>query len=400
MQCRSCGSDKIIPILNLGKTPWCNDFLTGENIGKEQFYPLELVYCEECTLSQLNYTVPKETMFTNHTYVSGTTKTLARHFFELAESNINTFGLKPNDLIVDIGGNDGTQLIQYRLLGMTNLVNVESAANIAAISSSNNIKTVNTFFNEEAVYNNFDWGSAKLINAAGVFFHLEELHSVLRGIKRLLARDGVFVVQFMYLKDIVNNLAFDAIYHEHLCYYTLRSLAKLLSPYGLKIFDAFHSPIHAGSMMARICHESETMEGFHCIDAMLEVEGCGLTDLQEFARKVEEKRTDLYQVLDQLYDARLRVYGYGAPAKSTTLLNYLGINSQLVEKMVEINNLKVGRYTPGTHIPIVKENKQDLPDYYLMLAYNFKDEILEKNRGSNVTFITPFPDIILHRTKP
>lgn len=398
MNCRSCGSADIVPILDLGKTPWCNNFLKESQLGTEPSYPLELMYCKVCTLAQLNYTVPKETMFSKHTYVSGTTKTLAKHFYDLAGDNISVYGLKPKDLVVDIGGNDGTQLIQYRSWGMTNLVNVESASNIAEISRSNGIRTINEFFNEYTVEQHFEAGSAKLINAAGVFFHLEELHSVLKGIKKLLHKDGVFVVQFMYLQDIVNNLAFDAIYHEHLCYYTLRSLENLLRPYGLKIYDAFHSPIHAGSMMARIQHD-----GLHpsCSVRFLNMahrEQVGLPELQAFAKGVSSRKDGLRHNLLQLKKLGAKIYGYGAPAKSTTLLNYLGIDNTILEKMVEVNELKVGLYTPGTHIPIVKESIDDVPDYYLMLAYNFKDEILAKNKGAKATFITPFPDVILHKT--
>jgi len=400
MQCRSCGSDQLVPVLNLGQTPWCNNFITKEEIGKEAFYPLELVYCEKCTLSQLNYTVPKEVMFSNHTYVSGTTKTLAKHFFDLAKDNIDMFSLSPHDLIVDIGGNDGTQLLQYQKLGMGNLVNVESAGNIAAISNLHGINTVVGFFNEELVSANFAPRSAKLINAAGVFFHLEELHSVLRGVKNLLSDNGVFVIQFMYLKDIIENMAFDAIYHEHLCYYTLKSLDNLLRPYGLRIFHAFHSPIHAGSMMVRVSHEDSSAMHTSFLDIPSESNQCDLVKIKAFAQQVENKKHDLRNILEQLKKGGLKVYGYGAPAKSTTLLNYLGIDNTLIEKMVEVNGLKVGRYTPGTHIPIVRERMEDIPDYYLMLAYNFKDEILERNRGANVTFITPFPNIILHRPQP
>jgi hypothetical protein len=385
--------------LDLGETPWCNDFITKEQIGHEHKYPLRLFYCHFCGLAQLDYTVPKEIMFSNHTYVSGTTKTLAKHFYDLAEDNVRSFYLKPKDLIVDIGGNDGTQLLQYRKLGMENLINVESASNIAEISKGNGIGTINSFYNETVAEKNFKPESVKLINAAGVFFHLEELHSVLRGIKYMLSHDGIFVVQFMYLADIIKTSSFDAIYHEHLCYYGIRSLANLLKPYKLRIFDAFHSPIHGGSMMVRITHEDAmTGDTDRYLQARKE-EKCGYLELVEFAKKVYSHKDDLREVLDQLRRAGATIYGYGAPAKGTTLLNYLGINKYLVEKLVEVNDLKVGLYTPGTHIPIVREHSTDVPDYYLLLAWNFREEILERNRGSKATFITPFPEIILHRTQ-
>ena len=171
-------------------------------------------------------------MFKHHTYVSGTTKSLANHFYEIAKENVEQFNLKDGDVIYDIGGNDGTQLLQYKKLGINSVINIESATNIARLSSQNGIPTMNEFFNEDCIRPD-GMKQVKLINAAGVFFHLEELHSVIKGIKLALQEDGIFVVQFMYLGDMLEKLSFDGIYHEHLCYYSIDSLMKLLEPYGL-----------------------------------------------------------------------------------------------------------------------------------------------------------------------
>jgi hypothetical protein len=149
IKCRSCGNEHLDKIIDLGKHPWCNDFLTEERVGTEESYPLELWFCNDCELLQLNYTVPKETMFKNHTYVSSTTKTLKKHFLELAKENKEQFGLTENDLILDIGGNDGTQLLQYKSIGLTNVLNVESANNISQLSINSGVRTINDFFNEE-----------------------------------------------------------------------------------------------------------------------------------------------------------------------------------------------------------------------------------------------------------
>jgi len=391
--CRSCNSSCLIPVLDLGEQPWCNDFLISKDSTKN-VYPLKLVFCPECYLAQLSFTVPKEVMFTDHTYVSGTTKTLRDHFYKLAEQNQKIFNLKLDDLIIDIGGNDGTQLLQYKKLGFTNLHNVESASNIAKISTEAGILTYNNFFNDlwaiEFLKNH---SQARLISASGVFFHLEELHEAVTAVKRLLAPNGVFVVQFMYLRDIVDNLAFDAIYHEHLCYYTLESLNNLLKPHGLHIYQAERSSIHGGSIIARICHSNLLESNFGELALHDHV---GLNDLLEFAEKIEKRRNLLSQVLTKLKAANKKVYGYGAPAKGNTLLNYFNITNNQIQKLVEINKLKIGRFTPGSLIPVEEESSEDLPDYYLVLAWNFLDEILEKNnetRKKGVKFITPFPEI-------
>jgi len=398
MKCRSCGEQNFVSILDLGDQPWCNDFLTKEQCGKEKFYPLHLKYCKVCELLQIDHTVPKETMFLDHKYVSGTTKTLQKHFFDLAKENSKQFNLKDGDLVVDIGGNDGTQLLQYKKLGINSVLNVESAIPIAKISENNNVPVVNEFFNENTVERYIGKNCVKLINAAGVFFHLEELHSVVKGIKKCLQGDGVFIVQFMYAGKMVDNLNFDTIYHEHLCYYTLRSLTNLLKPYGLEIFDANESEIHSGSIIAKICHSHSSLnkktERFK--EVCQKDEKYTLNSFIEFGNKIKNQRHALKNYLKELKGINKTIYAYGAPAKGNTLLNYFGIANDLIDKAVEVNEMKLGHYLPQSHIPITLESKQDLPDYYLLLSHNFTDEIINKNQDTiqkGTKFIIPFPTI-------
>jgi hypothetical protein len=398
IRCRSCGSDKIVEILNFGDQPWCNDFLTKERIGKEEFYPLEVVCCRECELLQLSYTVPKEVMFFDHQYLSSMTSTLGNHFLDIAKENKEQFDLQEDDMIVDIGGNDGFQLMQYKNLGLNNVVNVESAENICVFSRKKGIKTINAFFNEEEAKNSFEYRGTKLINASGVFFHLEELHSVIRGIKYMLANDGVFVIQFMYAGAMIENNNFDTVYHEHLCYYTLRNVIDLLKPYGLEVFDAYYSDIHSGSIIAKVTHK-DSVRNKNTKSFMKTIERdkkYTLEEYQNFFKTVKEYKDNLYNFLSDLKTKGNRIYAYGAPAKGNTLLNYCGITNDLINKAVEINKLKLGFYLPQSHIPIVLEDKSDLPDYYLLLSHNFADEIIKKNHDiieQGVKFIIPFPEI-------
>jgi len=395
MKCRSCGCGIMSSILDLGDHPWCNDFLSKDGIGKESFYPLHLMYCEGCELLQLSYTVPKETMFKNHTYVSGTTKTLTKHFYDLAEENKRQFGLKETDLILDIGGNDGTQALQYIKAGLKNVINVESADNIAQLSVNSGVATINDFFNEELVDREGLEGAAKLINASGVFFHLEELHSVIRGIKKALRKDGVFVVQFMYAGTMVEKMNFDMIYHEHLVYYTLKSLRNLLEPYGFTIFDAYYSEIHSGSIIAKASQSDTFSVTERCIDTMKADDKYQKTEFLEFAEAIKRRRGNLKHFLRgiKIGNPDVKIYAYGAPAKGNTLLNYFDIDNTLIDKCVEVNELKIGLYLPKTHIPIVRESEDDEPDYYLLLAHNFVDEIVDRYKGSGIGFIIPFPEI-------
>lgn len=391
MICRCCGSANVDQVLDLGHQPWCNNFLDKEEIGTEQTYPLELMYCNDCDMLQLSHVVPKETMFINHTYVSSTTKTLRDHFLKLAIENKYQLSIGKDDLIIDIGGNDGTQLLQYKKIGLNEVLNIESAVNIAKLSISAGINTLNAFFNEECVDNFIGYKRAKLINASGVFFHLEELHSVIRGIKKCLRDDGIFVVQFMYAGTMVDKLNFDTIYHEHLYYYTLKSLMGLLAPYGLEIFDAYHSDIHSGSIIAKFTHDGAKLKTKRCIEAIENDLKYTKESFVEFAQKVVSMSGDLRVFLQDLVSKGKTIYAFGAPAKGNTLLNYCGIDSSLVKKAVEVNTLKIGKYLPGSHIPIELDTKDDRPDYYLLLSHNFLDEVLKHNPKSK--FIVPFPKV-------
>ena len=399
MTCKSCGGKNISTILDLGNHPWCNDFLTETELGYEKQYPLKLMHCDDCTLLQLDYTVPKETMFKNHTYVSSTTNTLKKHFYELALENKEQFNLNENDLILDIGGNDGTQMLQYIKASITNVLNVESADNIAQLSIDSGIKTINNFFNEDLIINEGLENKVKLINASGVFFHLEELHSVIKGIKKALVNDGVFVVQFMYAGTMVEKLNFDGIYHEHLCYYTIQSLKNLLEPYGFKIFDAYYSDIHSGSIIAKVCNFDSNFSETERYKQTLETDKkYDKESFIKFSKIVESKKNDLRNLLINIKskEPNAKIYAYGAPAKGNTLLNYFNIDNTLIDKCVEVNDLKIGLYLPKTHIPIIKESNEDTPNYYLLLAHNFTEEIIERNKeliNKGVKFIIPFPNI-------
>jgi hypothetical protein len=397
-ECRGCKKKDFTIVLDLGEQPWCNDFLTKEQLGNESKYPLRLVHCDSCGLLQLDYTVPKETMFGNHKYCSGMTKTLLNHFYEVANENVNQFDMKKDDLVVDIGGNDGSQLIQYQKLGIENVLNFESAIAVSEIAREQGVKTITEFFNEENASKYIQDNTVKLYNASGVFFHLEELHSVIRGIKNTLRKDGILLVQFMYAGAMIDGKNFDTIYHEHLCYYTVRSLANLLKPYGLEIFDGYYSPIHSGSVIAKICHSDSELnvKTDRLLDLIRKDEKYDLESFISLANEVKGQKNELKNLLKDLKDQGKKIYVYGAPAKGNTLLNYFDIDHTLVDKAVEINKMKIGCYLPQSHIPICEEDKNDLPDYYLLLSHNFADEIIEKNKDiieRGVKFIIPFPKI-------
>ena len=398
MICRSCKSKNLLSILDLGEQPWCNDFLSIDRIGKEEKYPLHMVCCSDCELLQLNHTVSKETMFADHSYLSGVTKTLIKHFYDVAEENIKQFNIQKDDLVVDIGGNDGSQLQQYKLLGVESLLNVECAKRVSEVSRNNGINTITEYFNKKCVEDYIGEKAVKLYNASGVFFHLEELHSVIEGIKFSLRDDGVLIVQFMYAGTMIEKLNFDTIYHEHLCYYTLRSLSNLLSSYDLEIFDAYYSEIHSGSIIAKITHTEGKLnqKTSRYLELLKKDKQYTIEEFLKFARKIELQRFELKQRLKKIKDSGKTIYAYGAPAKGNTLLNYFNIDNSLIDKAVEINEMKINNYLPGSHIPITRESEEDRPDYYLLLSHNFEEEIIKKSQKiirKGVKFIIPFPDV-------
>jgi hypothetical protein len=382
-------------ILDLGNQPWANNFLTKEKIGTEPKYPLQLVYCNQSELLQLSYFVPKEIMFKEHFYLSGTTRTLLQHFYNLAEENLIQYNLDlEKDIILDIGGNDGSQLMQYQKLGFKNIINFESADNICSLSEQNGVPVINDFFNEIKVKEHLVPKSIKLINASGVFFHLEELDSVIKGINYCLKEDGVFITQCMYVGAMIDNLNFDTIYHEHLCYYTLNSLTKLLLKYNLYLEDAYFDEIHSGSIICKFRKQQYPITE-RTLKLIERDKKYTLESFKNFSQQIQDKRYNLKNLLIDLKSQGKKIYAYGAPVKGNTLLNYAEIDNNLVEKIVEINQYKIGTYTPGSHIPVIKETENDLPDYYLMLSHNFEKELLEKNQHlikKGLKFIIPFPE--------
>lgn len=394
MICRVCDSLRLEPALDLGAQPWCNHFLKKEEVGREPFYPLRVVYCVDCATVQLDYTVPKETMFGDHTYLSGVTKTLSAHFREVAEEvEERFFRNAPGKSALDIGSNDGTQLKHFQALGY-DVLGVESARTPAAAAVAAGVPTRNEFFNLDLV-KRLD-RRFHVINAAGVFFHLEELHSVTDGIREALRDDGVFVVQFLYMKSIVENGAFDQIYHEHLLYYTLTTIERLLNRHGLAMFDAYLSPIHGGSIIGFVSHQGRRpaserllqMRRQESLDRSNE-----LSVYREFQGRIDRMKEDNLAFLRDARRRGKRVFGFGAPAKGNTLLNYFKIGPDLLECLVERNALRRGLYSPGMHIPIVLEDElKGAPDIYYVLAWNFKKEILARNEEAvrnGVTFFFP-----------
>lgn len=378
--CRVCDSRDLVPVIDLGDQPWGNHFIKKSELGKEPFYPLRVCWCRGCATAQLDFTVPKEVMFSDHTYLSGVTRSLSAHFERVAaEADTKFFKDRKDKSVLDIGSNDGTQLKHFKALGY-DVLGVESSETAFREAEKAGIPTVHAFYNlatQRRVARTFD-----LVNAAGVFFHLEELHSVTDGIREALKPDGVFVVQFLYMKSIFENVAFDQIYHEHLVYYTLQTVETLLGRHGLALFDAEVSPIHGGSVIGYVGHQSSRAPSDRLKRlraAEQDAKTNALETYRAFQAKIDERKRDNLAFLEEQKKAGRSVFGLGAPVKGNTLLNYFGVGPELLSCLVERNPLRRGLFSPGRHIPIVIEDELKAPpDVYYVLAWNFKDEILAR----------------------
>ncbi len=398
--CRICKGKNLKKFLSLGNQPHCNSFLTADQLNSnEPRWPLETLFCQDCGLVQLSYVVDADIMFREYAYVSGTTITLNEHFRQSAEKLASKFSLPQGSLAADIGSNDGTFLRHFRDLGMR-VVGIDPAVNVAKIANARGIETVPDYFTEETAKKiKREKGPASLITAAGVFFHIHDMDDVCRGIYELLADDGVLHIQAIYLGDVLKQTSFDNIYHEHMSLYTVRPLTRLFDRFGMEIFDLEHSNIHGGTMLYYVCKRGarpvrdsvrkqldfERSQGWHKLEAY-----------QDFARRVETIRDELNRILTSLKAEGKRIAAYTAPAKGNTLLNYCGIEPDILEYAAEKAPLKIGLFTPGTHIPVIDEEEamKNPPDYFLLLAWNFKDELIEKNRKfreNGGKFIVPIP---------
>jgi SAM-dependent methyltransferase len=322
-------------------------------------------------------------MFGDHTYLSGVTKSLSEHFCSVAaEVDSRFFSHQKTKSVLDIGSNDGTQLKHFQALGYE-VLGVESSKTTSKLANEAGVPTLNEFFNQETMHGigkQFD-----LFNAAGVFFHLEELHSVCRAIKDGLKKDGVFVVQFLYMKSIMENLAFDQIYHEHLLYYTLETIEKLLNRHGLEMFDATLQTIHGGSIVGYVGHTgsrpiSDQLKEMRNIE---HVSGCNTIEAyRDFDIRIKLMKEENLVYLRKAKKNGKKVFGFGAPVKGNTMLNYFGVGPDLIEYLVEKNQLRRGLYSPGMHIPLEMEDElTEFPDIYYVLAWNFKKEILANNQA-------------------
>ena len=399
--CRACDSNNLLLFLQLGPTPAPNGFLKANDRHKaEKFYPLDVCFCQDCGLVQLAHVVSPAVMFKNYVYIPSTSETMRIHFSLLAKQAIKATNAKKGDLSLDIGSNDGTLLKFFESLDMK-VLGVDPAENLVKKANQEGIKTICALFtNALAVKIRKEHGPAKTITATNVVAHIHDLHDFLEGIKILLSKDGLFIAEFPYLLDLIEKVEFDTIYQEHLSYFSITPFEKLLKKHGLYLVDVQKLPVHGGSV--RVFVSKEPKKSSERVKKLLQLEKKkGILTSQtylKFRRKVDKVRHELVQLLWKLKIENKQIIGYGASAKGNIILNYCRIGPETLDYIVDSITYNQGKFTPGMHIPIFPESRllKDQPDYTLLLAWNFSDEIIKKQaeyRKKGGKFILAIPKL-------
>ena len=398
--CQSCGQSTLESVLFLGYVPPVNTMPEVGSIAVEEAaYPLEFVRCSNCGLSQIGLEVDPAVLFPySYPYLSGTTRVLRTNFADLQAEASPYVGLSQGDLVIDVGSNDGSLLINFKEAGFRVLGIDPSRA--AEVARQRGIETVSDYFGAAAAAKiRQSHGTARLVTAANVFAHIGNVHELVDGILTILSDDGVFVSESHYLLDLVETLQYDTIYHEHLRYYDLSSLKRLLEGHGLEIVRVKRIPTHGGSIRVYSARKGRLPVDASVLERLAHEKSYGLADgsaLRSFRRRVIQSKLDLLGLLAGLKREGKRIHGVGAPSRASTLINYVGIDDGILDVVAETaSSHKINKYLPGTRIPVVDEARlfQEQPDYALLLSWHIADELIANLRKKGFTgrFIVPLP---------
>lgn len=401
--CLIC-QNEIHPFISYGRMPLANGFLSADQFKNEYFFELKVAYCSKCNMVQLIEQPEKELMFNDHyAFYSGTSKAMDVHFEDFANHVIKDYFKSDDSFVVEIGSNDGIMLKYFKKKNIRHL-GIEPSENVAEIARKNGINTISKFFNkevaEEIIKAN---GKADAFLAANVMCHIPYIHSVVEGIKTLLKPDGIAMFEDPYLGDVIENTSYDQIYDEHVFLFSVQSVKYLFEQHDMEIIDVEPQETHGGSMRYIIAHKGAKKISENVYNQINKEILLGL-HLPEtyvtFKKNCEASRDKLKSILGQLKNEGKRVVGYAATSKSTTILNYCNIGSDLIEFICDTTPIKHGKFSPGKHIPVkpYEEFKKNYPDYALLFAYNHAKEIFAKEdefKKMNKKWIIYVPEVVI-----
>lgn len=399
--CRVCKKTNLKKYIDLQNLPLANSLIVEDEISQEETFPLQVLYCNNCSFSQLSIVINPDIMFRNYCYRSSISNSFKEHCEEIAVE-LHQDMLKEGELVLDIASNDGCLLKEFKAKGNI-VLGVDPAINLAKIASKEGIETLPEYWNPELAKEIKDTkGVAKVILAINVFAHINDLHSMVEGISILLADDGYFIIESPYIKPLIEKTEFDTIYHEHLSYLSVKPLQELMKDHGLRIAKVKQTSIHGGSIRMYIekllKHDTSDGSTQKIIDEEKQI---GLHDYEsyiDFGNKVEKIKTDLNSLLKKLKAEGNTIAAFGASAKGNTLLNYSNIGKELVDYIIDDTPEKQNKLYPGVHIPIVsrKHLMDNNPDYLLLLSWNFAKEMMEKTsdfKEQGGKYIIPIPNV-------
>jgi len=401
--CRLCNSNNVVSVLKLESTPPANAFVSETESEKEQIcFPLELFFCKDCFHIQLLDIVNPKILFENYVYVSGTSPIFVKHFEDYAEYILENYSPSKTSLVLDIGSNDGT-LLQFFKDAKYSVLGIDPAREIARNASKKGIETLTNFFNYElAVKIRQKYGSLSVISANNVFAHIDDLAGFVKGIRHILSKEGIFVFEVSYLGDVIEKTLFDMTYHEHLSYHSIIPLISFFKKNGLELIDVIRINVHGGSIRGIVQLEGGSYQIKNSVQNIVKEELEMQLDHEEtykkFGEKIDKQKIELQNLLKKIKNENKSIAGFGAPAKSTTLLYHFNIKPEIIEYIVDDNKLKQNLYSPGKHIPIVSSEiiYRKKPDYLLILAWNFAESIMknhEEFKRQGGKFIIPLPNL-------
>lgn len=403
-RCRACGNGLHITFVDLGMSPPCQSHVTTNQLQQmEAFYPLHAWVCDRCFLVQLEESVAPDKIFTEYAYFSSYAVSWVEHARRYTRMVIERFGLNARSKVIEVASNDG-YLLQHFVEAGIPVLGIEPAANVAEVAIARGVPTTVKFLGQvtgTAIAR--EHGRADLVLGNNVLAHVPDINDFVRGLRELLAPSGVITMEFPHLQRLVEGNQFDTIYHEHFSYLSFSTVEEIFAAQGLVLFDVEELPTHGGSLRIYARHEDHIALTVHeSVGALRERErSLGYRDLaryQSFGQQVQETKRRLLAFLIEAKQQGKRIAGYGAPGKGNTLLNYCGIRTDFLDFTVDANPYKQGKYTPGTHIPILAPEalKREKPDYVLILPWNLKDEIMEQAayiREWNGRFVVPIPSV-------